>query len=155
MIRENGPSAELMVLINDKPLSGIEAIEINENLSGTSIGLKRIVVGHDELVNEMRTQPFTFKIINTDSSGYVADFAETTSFDMVVDSDQNVITQTFLIKVVSFLFSPDVRSIISKIQEEQDIENLINIIKDNQQKNKAILPTEEFVPKSKRKSKKK
>ena len=147
-------SANTVVLVNDKALSGLFKIDIyDESDKGIcNIMLRRHVIGDDDLINEMRVGgDFSFKLLNnTSSAGYVSDAAKIKSFHMVLskedDGKELLLEQTLVVTTSSFLYSSDARSAGMKATEEEDLKNLINIIKENKAKanvNRAVLPSEE------------
>jgi hypothetical protein len=147
-------SANTVVLVNDKSLSGIFKIDVyDESDKGIcNVMLQRHIIGTDELVNEMRMGGgFSFKLLNNSSSaGYVAETAKVKSFHMVLskedDGKELLLVQTIVVSTSSFLYADDARSAGMKATEEEDLKNLISILKENQAKsnvNRAVLPTEE------------
>lgn len=158
-------SANTSILVNDKALSGvfkIETFEQTDQENITYITINRHVKGSDELINEMRCSDpaasmaggsrFSFKLLNNSSSaGYVSETASVSSFSMMLSKEDGgielLLQQIIVIKAPLFLYSDDARSAGMKTTEEEDLKNLIKIIKENKTKtsNKAVLPPAEVV----------
>jgi len=147
-------SANTVILVNDKSLGGVHKLAVYEGeyegKKGTFVTLNRYIIGNDELVNDMRSAEFTFKLLNnTSSAGYVSPSAEMMSFRMELskedDGKELLLEQVLVIKASSFLYSEDARSAGMKATEEEDLKNLISILKENQAKvvSRAASPTEE------------
>ena len=152
-------STNTNITANNNPLGFVQAVDVEDtkDVSGekyTSIVLHRLVNDNEDVINDMRSGPFLFKILNASTgSGYIATEAEVIGFKMHLAAKKDInpvefLEQTITIKAKSFLYVPDARSVEMKMTEETDLVNLIKIIKENQAKSvsKAVLPTEIAVP---------
>lgn len=145
-------SLNTSIFVNDAVLNGVFQVSVFERLddskNSTYIKVKRHVIGNDYLVNTMRGNKFSFRLINNMSSGgYVTEIAELDQFEMELgvetDGSEMLLEQTLVIKTLTFFFQEDARSPAMKTTETDDVKNLINIIKENQAKtqvNRAVLP---------------
>jgi hypothetical protein len=145
-------SLNTSAFVNDSVLNGVFQVSVSEGTdNSTYIRIKRHVLGNDYLVNTMRAEKFSFRLINSATSGgYVTEIAELDQFEMELgvksDGSEMLLEQTLVVKTLSFFYHEDARSTAMKTVEKDDINNLINIIKENQAKtqvNRAILPTED------------
>ena len=158
-------SANILLLVNDQPLGGVSGVAVKDfkEASGnfTRISLNRVVFeGTQDLVELMRTQRFTFKLMNTTtSSGWYAPDAELETFEMTL-SVEDILHQNLIIKTATFAYGSDISAEYLAATEEEDLKNLIEILKKNPEAAKtpaAVLPEDLFSmePEEKKKKKKK
>ena len=133
-------NANTYISANNRVLGFVQEIDVEDFIDErgekfTHITLRSLVGGHEEAVNDMRSGPFSFKIINNSSGGgYIAPIAEIRSFKMHMvahkDDRPDFFEQIIIIKTKSFLYSKLAKDTV--IVEQEDYKNLINILKENQ-----------------------
>lgn len=148
-------STNTHIAANNNTLGFVQSVEVEDvNESGekyTKITLHRLVNDNEDIINDMRSAPFSFKIFNVSTGGgYITPEAEVIGFKMhlAAKKDANPVEfleQTIVLKTKSFLYVQDTRSEEMKAAEENDLVNLINIIKTNQAKNVTKPDYESFV----------
>jgi len=139
--------------VNDKPLGFVQSIDIEDTLVNnekyTDITLCRIANDCDDVINDMRMAPFIFKMTNTfwmpnplqareEIGGYYAPEAEVISFKMSLkvkppESENDILQQIIVIRAKSFTYVKDIGLDGTRTIEEEDLKNLIKILKKNQE----------------------
>ena len=137
-------SSNIMISANDNPIGCVQTVEVEDmDVSGekyTRIVLNRLVSGSENTVNDMRAGSFCFKIFNsTNGNGYIAENAELVGFKMVLPPKKDInpsefLEQTLTVKAKVFVYVDDARSATFKALEQEDIQNMIKILKANQEK---------------------
>lgn len=132
-------SDNILLLVNDKPLGGVSSLVVKDFKEPTGafsrINLNRVVFdGTQEVVELMRTQRFSFKLMNrTSSSGWVALDAELESYEMMLSVEDGILHQNLVVKTPSFVYAENVSAEYITAKEEEDLRNLIEILKKNQE----------------------
>ncbi len=138
--------------VNDKPLCLVQSFETEDVVTPeegrtTYIKIHRHVNGAEDVINEMRTAPFMFKVYNLETNnGYLTYKAEVTSFKMSLQAASGLLKQEIVVRASAFNYTLDVRSSYLVEKEVEDFQNLIEILKKNQEKSRvpsAFLPAED------------
>lgn len=133
-------STNVLVLVNDQPFGAVNNLVIKDckDLTGkfTRISMARVVLaGSQDLVELMRTQKFSFKVMNYETSGgWVSLDAELESYEMSFDTEENnyFLYQHLVVKTPSFAYAENITAEHLAAKEEEDLKNLIEILKKNQ-----------------------
>lgn len=129
---------DLSFYINDKKLSGVYEFGISDIEKKTYITISRYVVdGSEGLVNEMRANNFSVKLVNKAThNGYSSDVASLYSFEMGMKVDSNgdqLLRQVIVVIAANFIYT-------DKQTEEEDTAKLIQVLKEERAK-KSNIPT--------------
>jgi hypothetical protein len=139
-------SSNVSLKANDNTLHFVQRVEVEDvldpvtNEKYTNITLHRLVNDQEDVINDMRSGKFSFKIMNSSTNGgYISDDAEVSSFRMELTADLSpspteLLSQKIVIKAKSFVYVSDARSESFKAMEKEDLENLIAVLKQNQEK---------------------
>lgn len=164
-------STNTYISVNDNVLGFVQSIEIEDKtINGekvTDITLHRLVNDHEDVINDMRKGTFVFKLYSSANpqgyahtehmSGYLASEAEVVGFKMYLSAklseEVQLLEQTIIIRTKLLVHTHDINSV--KLTEEEDLKNLIEIIKKNQEAKvpAVVLPVEKVKSKKKNKTK--
>lgn len=131
-------SANIYLLVNDHLLGGVNTVTVKDFKEPTGpytrISMDRVVFdGTQDTVELMRTQRFSFKLMNnTTQSGWVALDAELESYEMSLSTESGILYQHLVIRTSSFIYSENISEEHIAAKEEEDLKNLIEILKKNQ-----------------------
>jgi hypothetical protein len=149
-------STNVILLVNNKFLNSVQEVLIKDkyknNKTCTNIILKRYVFDRDEeIIDEMRTSSFSFvlKTSGESNAGYVAPYCSLENFEMYLEANHqdNHLTpleQKIVIKTDSFIYVPDARPETLKMAEETDTANLIEALRQAQDRNKIVIPNKDI-----------
>ncbi len=149
-------SANVCLKVNDSNIGFVQRLEICDVVDNqtfekyTKIVLHRFVNDHEEIINNMRLDKFSFSMINSTAgaySAYTSSDAEVIGFQMELDAvgttmTTNILKQMITIKAKLFTFvdSEQIAKLAEK--EKEDLNDLIAILKANQNKTtKESVPT--------------
>lgn len=151
-------SATVTLFVNDQVLGGVNDLVV-EDFKGPTGKITRITLNtfagfSQDVIELMRNKRFSFRLMNsTTSSGWISLDAELESFKMTL-TVEDVLHQRLVIATPTFVYGTDIRAEALATKEKEDLENLINIIKENQTKvGKAVLPEVKEEKSKKNKSK--
>lgn len=136
--------ANVSLLVNDLYLGNVNNVIVEDYKEWDYTLTTRIklnIIAFDrsqDLVEFMRKNKFSFKIMNnTTSSGWLAYNCEVEQFNMELSTNEEsdgLLHQYLVIKTTSFNYTNDVRGESLAVKDQEDFENLIKILKENQNK---------------------
>ncbi len=144
-------SANIVLYIDDVALGGVNMLDVEDcQKEGlTRVTLQLAVFNNQDIVENMRRGKFLFRIMNsTTNNGWIGSNCDLEKFHMSLSASDpaGILTQMLVFSTGLFTYHSDVRPALIGSKEKEDYDNLVAILKKNQEastKNKTIvvLPT--------------
>lgn len=150
-------SLNTYLAVNNEPLGFVQEIEIEDIVIDdekfTDIILHRLVNDREEIINTMRFNTFSFKILNSPLGfmgedknekirGYYSSEANVIGFKMHLsakaeNNPTDLLKQKITIRARSFMYYNDLKNVGAfgeiNLPDDTDFKNLVNILKKNQE----------------------